>query len=155
MELLHGTTHPRKEYHMKQHVHIITLGVKDLERSKKFYAETLGWEISRPQEGIVFFQAGGVVLALYPRDLLAEDAVVSPEGSGFSGFTLAYNAGSEAEVDQIIADLKSKGVKIIKEPQKVFWGGYSSYFADPDDFRWEVAYNPFFEFNKNGSLKLE
>jgi uncharacterized protein len=140
---------------MKQHIHIITLGVKDLERSKTFYAETLGWKISRPQEGIVFFQAGGVVLALYPRDLLAEDAVVSAEGSGFSGIALAYNAGSEAEVDEIIADLKSKGVKIIKEPQKVFWGGYSSYFADPDDFRWEVAYNPFFAFDENGSLKLE
>jgi uncharacterized protein len=140
---------------MKQHVHIITLGVKDLERSKKFYAETLGWKISRPQEGIVFFQAGGVVLALYPRDLLAEDAMVSPEGSGFSGVALAYNAGSEAEVDETIADLKSKGVKIIKEPQKVFWGGYSSYFADPDDFRWEVAYNPFFAFDENRSLKLE
>jgi catechol 2,3-dioxygenase-like lactoylglutathione lyase family enzyme len=140
---------------MKQHIHIITLGVKDLETSKKFYAETLGWKISRPQEGIVFFQAGGVVLALYPRDLLAEDAVVSPQGSGFSGMTLAYNAGSEAEVDEIIKDLKSKGVKIIKEPQKVFWGGYSSYFADPDDFRWEVAYNPFFAFDENGSLKLE
>lgn len=140
---------------MKQHIHIITLGVKDLEISKKFYAETLGWKISRPQEGIVFFQASGIVLALYPRDLLAEDAVVTPEGSGFSGITLAYNAGSEAEVDEIISDLKSKGVKIIKEPQKVFWGGYSSYFADPDDFRWEVAYNPFFAFDENGSLKLE
>lgn len=140
---------------MKQHVHIITLGVKDLEKSKKFYAETLGWKISRPQEGIVFFQAGGVVLALYPRDLLAEDAMVSPQGTGFSGVALAYNAESEAEVDEIIADLKSKGVKIIKEPQKVFWGGYSSYFADPDDFRWEVAYNPFFAFDENGSLKLE
>jgi uncharacterized protein len=140
---------------MKQHIHIITLGVKDLETSKKFYAETLGWKISRPQEGIVFFQAGGVILALYPRDLLAEDAVVSPQGSGFAGVTLAYNAGSEAEVDEIIKDLKSKGVKIIKDPQKVFWGGYSSYFADPDDFRWEVAYNPFFAFDENGSLKLE
>jgi catechol 2,3-dioxygenase-like lactoylglutathione lyase family enzyme len=140
---------------MKQHIHIITLGVKDLETSKKFYTETLGWKISRPQEGIVFFQSGGVVLALYPRDQLAEDALVSPQGSGFSGMTLAYNAGSEAEVDEIIKDLKSKGVKIIKEPQKVFWGGYSSYFADPDDFRWEVAYNPFFAFDENGSLKLE
>jgi uncharacterized protein len=140
---------------MKQHIHIITLGVRDLERSKKFYAEILGWKISRPQEGIVFFQAGGVVLALYSRDLLAEDAMTSPEGSGFSGVALAYNAQSETEVDEIITDLKSKGVKIIKEPQKVFWGGYSSYFADPDEFRWEVAYNPFFAFDENGSLKLE
>lgn len=140
---------------MKQHMHIVTLGVQDLETSKKFYSETLGWKISRPQEGIVFFQAGGIVLALYPRDELAADAMVSPDGSGFSGITLAYNAASEAEVDEIIRDLKAKGVKILKEPQKVFWGGYSAYFADPDDFRWEVAYNPFFAFDENGSLKLE
>ena len=140
---------------MKQHIHIITLGVNDFEKSKKFYAETLGWKISRPQEGIAFFQAGGVVLAIYPREMLAEDALVSPEASGFSGIALAYNARSESEVDEIIADLKSKGVKIIKEPQKVFWGGYSSYFADPDDYRWEVAYNPFFAFDESGNLKLE
>src|SRR5689334_16110178 len=155
MESLHGITHPRKEHHMKQHVHIITLGVKDLEKSKNFYAETLGWRISRPQEGIVFFQAGGVVLALYPREELAADAMTSSRSSGFSGVTLAYNATSEAEVDEIIRDLKAKGVKIIKEPQKVFWGGYSSYFADPDGFCWEVAYNPFFEFDHSGNLKLD
>jgi catechol 2,3-dioxygenase-like lactoylglutathione lyase family enzyme len=140
---------------MKQHLHIITLGVKDFETSKRFYSETLGWKIARPQEGIAFFQAGGVVLALYPRDMLAEDALVSAEGNGFSGIALAYNARSEAEVDEIISDLRSKGVKIIKEPQKVFWGGYSSYFADPDDNLWEVAYNPFFPFDEMGNLKLE
>ena len=140
---------------MNQHIHLITLGVRDFEASKKFYAETLGWKISRPQEGIAFFQAGGVVLSIYPRELLTEDALISPEGNGFAGFTLAYNVQSEAEVDEIIADLKSKGVKIIKEPQKAFWGGYSSYFADPDDYRWEVAYNPFFPFDEHGNLKLE
>lgn len=129
--------------------------MKDLEASKKFYADTLGWKISNPQEGIAFFQAGGVVLAIYPREKLAEDALVSPEGSGFPGITLAYNTQSELEVDEIISDLKAKGVKIIKEPQKVFWGGYSSYFADPDDYRWEVAYNPFFPFDENGNLKLD
>ncbi|MBI5841760.1 MAG: VOC family protein [Chloroflexi bacterium] len=140
---------------MNQHLHIITLGVRDFEKSKKFYAETLGWKPSRLQEDIAFFQAGSVVLAIYPREKLAEDALVSPKGSGFSGITLAYNARSESEVDEIVKDLKSKGVKIIKEPQKVFWGGYSSYFADPDDYRWEVAYNPFFPFDESGNLKLE
>lgn len=140
---------------MNQHLHIITLGVTDLERSQDFYSQTLGWKISRPQEGIVFFQAGGVVLALFPREEMAKDALVSPEGSGFAGVTLAYNAQSEAEVDEIIRNLKTKGVKILKEPQKVFWGGYSSYFADPDGFCWEVAYNPFFAFDEKGSLKLE
>src|SRR5215211_822499 len=140
---------------MNQHLHIVTLGVSDLETSRKFYAETLGWKISRPQEGIVFFQAGGVVLALFPREELAKDALVSPEGNGFVGFSLAYNAQSEAEVDAMISDLKSKGVRILKEPQKVFWGGYSSYFADPDGNCWEVAYNPLFLFDENGNLKLD
>jgi catechol 2,3-dioxygenase-like lactoylglutathione lyase family enzyme len=140
---------------MNQHLHIVTLGVCDLERARKFYAETLGWKISRPQEGIVFFQAGGVVLALFLREELAKDALLSSEGNGFAGFSLAYNARSEAEVDEIINDLRSKGVKIVKEPQKVFWGGYSSYFADPDNFLWEVAYNPFFPFDEQGNLRLE
>jgi catechol 2,3-dioxygenase-like lactoylglutathione lyase family enzyme len=141
---------------MDQHVHLVTLGVRNLDSSKKFYIETLGWKpSSASNDGTLFIQAGGVVLTLYPRELLAEDAKVSPEGNGFSGFTLAYNARSESEVDEIIADLRSKGVKIVKEPQKVFWGGYSSYFADPDGYLWEVAYNPFFPFDENGNLKLE
>jgi catechol 2,3-dioxygenase-like lactoylglutathione lyase family enzyme len=141
---------------MNQHLHILTLGVRDLETSKKFYTETLGWKPSgASNEGITFFQAGGTVLALFRRQELAKDALIDPQGHGFAGFTLAYNAQSEAEVDEIINDLKSKGVKIVKEPQKVFWGGYSSYFADPDDHRWEVAYNPFFPFDENGNLKLD
>jgi catechol 2,3-dioxygenase-like lactoylglutathione lyase family enzyme len=141
---------------MNQHVHLITLGVQDLQASKKFYAETLGWKpSSNSSDDVAFFQAGGVVLALYPREKLAEDALVSPQGSGFSGITLAYNARSETEVDEIIRDLKAKGVKILKEPQRVFWGGYSSYFADPDDYLWEVAYNPFFPFDESGNLNLE
>jgi len=141
---------------MDQHVHIVTLGVRNLAASKQFYSETLGWKPSgASNEGIAFFQAGGIVLALFPREELANDALVEPEGNGFAGFTLAYNARSESQVDEIIADLKSKGVKILKEPQKVFWGGYSSYFADPDGNCWEVAYNPFFPFDENGNLKLD
>ena len=141
---------------MNQHVHLITLGVRDFEASKNFYAETLGWKPSASSnEEIAFFQAGGVVLSIFPREKLAEDTQVAPEGSGFAGFSLAYNAQSEVEVDEIIEDLKSKGVKILKEPQKEFWGGYSSYFADPDGNCWEVAYNPFFPFDDQGNLKLE
>jgi len=141
---------------MNQHLHLITLGVRDFEKSRKFYTEILGWKpSSASNDDVAFFQAGGVALANYPREKLAEDAMVSPEGSGFSGITLAYNAQSEAEVDEIIRDLKSKEVRIIKEPQKVFWGGYSSYFADLDDYRWEVAYNPFFPFDESGNLKLD
>ena len=141
---------------MNQHLHLVTLGVKNYQASKKFYMETLGWKpASNSNDDITFFQAGGIVLSIYPREKLAEDALISPEGNGFGGFTLAYNAQSEAEVDETIRDLKSKGVKILKEPQKVFWGGYSSYFADPDGNCWEVAYNPYFPFDENGNLKLE
>ena len=129
---------------MNQHLHLITLGVRDFERSRKFYTETLGWEpASNSSDEITFFQAGGVILALYPREKLAEDALTSPEGGGFAGVTLAYNAASEQEVDEIIVDLAAKGVQIAKQPQKVFWGGYSGYFKDPDGHLWEVAHNPF------------
>jgi uncharacterized protein len=88
---------------MNQHLHIIALGVNDLDQSKKFYSEILGWKQSNPQEGIAFFQAGGVVLALFPREGLANDALVSSEGNGFAGFSLAYNAQSEAEADESLA----------------------------------------------------
>jgi catechol 2,3-dioxygenase-like lactoylglutathione lyase family enzyme len=141
---------------MNQHLHLVTLGVRDFEASRKFYTDILGWKPSSSSgEDVAFFQAGGVVLSIYPREKLAEDAMVSVEGSGFSGVTIAYNASTEAEVDEIIRDLKARGVKILKEPQKVFWGGYSSYFSDPDGYDWEVAYNPFFPFDENGNLKLD
>jgi hypothetical protein len=141
---------------VNQHLHLVTLGVKDFEASKRFYTEILGWKpSSNSSDDVTFFQAGGVVLALFPREELAKDALVSSEGNGFAGFSLAYNAQNEAEVDEIISNLKSRGVKILKEPQKVFWGGYSSYFADPDGNCWEVAYNPFFPFDENGNLRLD
>jgi len=141
---------------MHQHLHLITLGVRDFKKSVEFYLEILGWKpSSSSNDDVMFFQAGGVVLSIYPREKLAEDALVPAEGGGFAGFTLAYNAQSEVEVDELVSDLKSKGVKIAKESQKVFWGGYSSYFADPDGYLWEVAYNPFFPFDEQGNLKLD
>lgn len=141
---------------MKQNLHLVTLGVADLKRSHDFYTQTLGWKpTSSTSEAITFFQAGGVVLAVFPREELAKDAMVAAEGQGFAGFTLAHNVRSEEEVDEIIRDLKAKGVKILKEPQKASWGGYSSYFADPDGNCWEVAYNPFSALDENGHLKME
>jgi len=130
---------------MEQRLTMIALGVDDLELSTDFYENKLGWKRSdMSQESIIFYQlSGGVVVSLYGREALAEDANVHHVGSGFKGFTLAYNTRSEKEVDEIIEELRAKGVKIVKEPQKVFWGGYSSYIADPDENLWEIAFNPY------------
>ena len=129
---------------MEQRITLITLGVADLQVSAGFYENILGWKRSpMSSENIVFFELNGVFLSLYERVALAEDATVDATGSGFKGFTLAHNLGSETEVDNLINDLRAKGVIIVKEPQKVFWGGYSSYFADPDGNLWEVAFNPY------------
>lgn len=129
---------------MEQRITLFTLGVADLQVSANFYENILGWKRSpMSSENIVFFELNGVFLSLYERGALAEDATVDAAGSGFKGFTLAHNLGSEMAVDDLINNLRNKGVTIVKEPQKVFWGGYSSYFADPDGNLWEVAYNPY------------
>ncbi|MEM7370556.1 MAG: VOC family protein [Bacteroidota bacterium] len=138
---------------MEQRLSIVGLGVQDLPKSKAFYTQTLGWQAtSASNDDIVFIQLNGILLSLYPRDKLAEDAEVSPEGSGFTGFSLAHNARSIEEVDAIFADLSQKGVRIVKPPQKVFWGGYSGYIADPDGNLWEIAYNPYMKFDAAGNV---
>lgn len=123
---------------------IMTLGVSDLKQSADFYENKFGWTKSpMSSNDIIFFELRGIILSLYSLDDLAKDALVDPASSGFKGFTLAYNAHSEQEVDSLVSDLRSNGVEIRKEPQKVFWGGYSSYVADPDGNLWEIAFNPF------------
>ncbi len=140
---------------MNQNLHIVTLGVSDFARSLQFYRDGLGWKMSSASnDGIAFFSMGGVVFALYPRQELADDATVPADGNGFQGFTLAHNARSEQEVDAILKHAASVGAKIVKPAQKAIWGGYSGYFADPDGFLWEVAYNPFFPFDESGAIKL-
>ena len=139
---------------MEQRISIITLGVADLERSRSFY-ERLGWRRSMSEtEGIVFFQAGGIALALYPRAELAKDANLASEGRGFGGITLAWNARSRDEVDAVLAEAKAAGAVILKPAHEAFWGGYSGYFADPDQFLWEVAWNPSFPIAEDGSIRL-
>lgn len=139
---------------MEQRLSLITLGVADIERSREFY-ERLGWRRSMvAAEGVVFFQAGGMGLALYPRDELAKDATVSPEGHGFSGISLAYNARSREEVDAVLAQAQGAGAKILKPAEEAFWGGYSGYFSDPDGFLWEVAWNPSFPIAPDGSIRI-
>jgi uncharacterized protein len=128
---------------MEQRLNIITLGVNDLTAMTAFYQNVFGWEKSEmSNENISFFKLNGILLGLFGKEALAEDAMVDYHGEGFKGFTLAYNARSEKEVDDIIIDLRVKGAKIIKAPHHVFWGGYSGYVADLEDNLWEVAYNP-------------
>jgi uncharacterized protein len=139
---------------MEQRVSIITLGVADLKRSQEFY-ERLGWRRSMANtEGIAFFQAGGMALALYPRLELATDANVAPDGQGFSGVSLAYNTRDHAEVDSVLEAAVVAGAKLIKPAKEAFWGGYSGYFSDLDGFLWEVAWNPSFAIAEDGSIRI-
>lgn len=129
---------------MEQRLTFMTLGVKDLNSSIDFYENKFGWKRSELSNNeLIIYQLNGIYLALYSRNELAKDATVDSVGNGFKGFTFSYNERSEKEVDDLIKGLRDKGVKIIKEPQKVFWGGYSSYIADPDENLWEIAYNPY------------
>jgi hypothetical protein len=139
---------------VEQRISIITLGVSNLERSGRFY-ERLGWRRSMAKaEGIIFFQAGGMALALYPRSHLAKDANLPPEGHGFPGIAIAYNARTREEVDKVMAEAEGAGAKILKPAHDAFWGGYSGYFSDPDNFAWEVAWNPSFPLDEQGNLRL-
>ena len=124
-------------------------------RARVFY-EMLGFEASSSsRESVTFFDAGGVVLGLYGRGPLAEDATVDDSPPGFSGVALAYNARSEVDVDAVLAEAVSAGAKLIKPAGKVFWGGYSGYFADPDGHLWEVAFNPYFKLSDDGRIQLD
>jgi len=140
---------------MRQKMNLITLGVKDLTKTLAFYEKGLGWKKSlASMEDLALFPLGGIVLAFYPRNLLAEDATVNNDATGFSGITLSYNAKSEQEVDDVISEVLTLGATIVKKPQKVFWGGYSSYFKDLDGHLIEVAFNPFWKFDDNDNLDL-
>lgn len=127
---------------MKPKISIITLGVTNLEESKVFY-EKLGFAREGNEAGIVFFKNEGTWLALFPKEELKKDIGIDSIGEGNPGFTLAHNVASEELVREVIEEARSIGAEIVKEPQKVFWGGYSGYFKDPDGYFWEVAHNPF------------
>jgi catechol 2,3-dioxygenase-like lactoylglutathione lyase family enzyme len=139
---------------MDQRLTLVTLGVGDLDRSRRFYA-ALGWqEIEPRQNGVAFFQLNGIGLSLFPRAELAKDAEVADSVAGFSGITLAHNLRSEAEVDTLFAEMVAAGAMAVKTPRKVFWGGYSGYVADPDGHLWELAHNPFFPLDAVGNVTL-
>jgi catechol 2,3-dioxygenase-like lactoylglutathione lyase family enzyme len=140
---------------MQPRISLITLGVTDLARATAFYRDGLGfphWLGSG--EGVSFFRTGGAILALYPWDKLAEDALVPPAGSGFRGVALAHNVHTRAEVSEALAQAVAAGAKLVKPAQDVFWGGHSGYFADLDGHLWEVAWNPGFPLAADGSITL-
>jgi predicted lactoylglutathione lyase len=138
---------------MKQRVSVITLGVADLARARRFY-EALGWTTgAEPSDDVVFFQAGDMVLALWDRGRLAEDSGVA-DSPGWGGVTLALNLASAAEVDAAIEEARAAGATVPREPAETFWGGYSGVFVDPEGHPWEVAHNPHWRLTEDGGVHL-
>jgi uncharacterized protein len=138
---------------MRQRVTLITLGVSDLARARRFY-EALGWETgAAPDDDVVFFQAGDMVLALWDRARLAEDSCVGDEG-GWGGVTMALNLEGPAEVDAVIEQARAAGARIGREPGETFWGGYSAVFIDPDGHPGEIAHNPHWSLTADGGVRL-
>ena len=138
---------------MEQRVSLITLGVSDLGRARSFY-EAMGWKTgAAPADDVVFFQTGGMIVALWSRENLTEDSAVEDNG-GWGGVTLAYNTRSPAEVDEVLAEAEAAGATIGRYGAETFWGGYSGIFIDPDGHPWEVAHNPGWTITEDGSTKL-
>lgn len=138
---------------MKQSISIITLGVADYERATAFY-EALGWSAALDIQETGFFQANGVVLTLWARDKLAADMAITDDGARWSGIVLAHNVGSREEVDEIIERARGIGAEITREPSDTFYGGYAGGFRDLDGHAWEVAHNPGFGLQDDGSVVL-
>jgi predicted lactoylglutathione lyase len=138
---------------VEQRVSLVTLGVGDLGRARRFY-EALGWTTrAKPEDDVVFFQVAGLVLALWDRANLAEDSGVT-DARGWGGVTLAHNVRSREEVDAVVGEARTAGARITREPGPTFWGGYSGVFVDPEGHPWEVAYNPRWTFAPDGSIRL-
>jgi catechol 2,3-dioxygenase-like lactoylglutathione lyase family enzyme len=139
---------------MEPRVSLITLGVADIARARRFY-EALGWRASGAgNEHVVFFQFGGLCLSLYGRGALAEDAHLTNAGPGFGGIALAYNVRSREEVAPVLDEARAAGGTILKLAEDAFWGGHSGYFADPDGHAWEVAWNPHFPILEDGTIRI-
>jgi catechol 2,3-dioxygenase-like lactoylglutathione lyase family enzyme len=139
---------------MEQRLSLVTLGVADLAASRRFY-EALGWSsASDPEQGVVFFQSGSMVLGLWSREELAKDSGTTDSG-GWGGVTLAHNVRSPEEVDAVIAEARAAGATIAREGAPTFWGGYSGAFIDPDGHPWEVAHNPFWTLGPDGAVLLD
>lgn len=139
---------------MDQRLSLVTLGVADLERARRFYEAGLGWERNNKDDSVAFYQLPGMILALWSREALAEDAGIADGGAVFGGVALAYNTRSRGEVDAVLAEAETAGARILKPADETFWGGYSGYFADPDGHLWEVGWNPFWSMDAEGRIRL-
>jgi catechol 2,3-dioxygenase-like lactoylglutathione lyase family enzyme len=141
---------------MQPRVSLITLGVRDLERCQRFYRDGLGWPLSSASvEGeVAFFKSGGAILALWHRAELLNDAGLSGDGSGFGGVALAHNVSGKAEVDDVLRQAEAAGGTVTRAAVETDWGGYNGYFADPEGFVWEVAWNPHWPLAADGSVQL-
>ena len=139
---------------MDQRLSLVTLGVADLARSRHFYEQGLGWSRGNTEDEIAFYQLGGIVLALWTRHELADDARLADTGATFSGITLAFNTRSHDEVDEVLAQAAAAGATVLKPGEDKEWGGYSGYFSDPDGHAWEVAWNPGWSISADGSVVL-
>jgi len=140
---------------VEQRLSLITLGVADLARAKEFYEKIVGWKPAPSPPEIAFFDLGGVIFSLFPDSELAKDYGGKSSKASYQGFALAHNVRSPNEVDALFAKLKTRGAHIVKEPEKVFWGGYSGYFADPDGHKWEIAFNPYWTILGDGRIALQ
>ncbi len=146
---------PREGRVVEPRISLVTLGVSDLDRSVRFYRDGLGWKRSHVStDEVAFFQLGGLVLALWPRHLLAADAQVEDDRPGFSGVALAQNVRERDDVGRVLAQAGAAGGKVLKPAVDTDWGGHNGYFADPDGFVWEVAWNPYFTLTEDGALLL-
>jgi predicted lactoylglutathione lyase len=138
---------------MEQRLSLVTLGVSDIGRARAFY-DALGWQGTSPDGEVVFYQAGGMIVALWSRELLREDSAVEDNG-GWGGVTLAYNTRSTEEVDRVLAEASAAGGTIGRAAAPTFWGGYSGVFLDPDGHPWEVAHNPGWRIDGDGTVHLD
>jgi uncharacterized protein len=139
---------------MEQRITLITLGVRDVERSTAFF-ERLGWARSvRAAAGVSFFQCGGIAISLFPREDLADDAGIADDGTDFSGLSIAHNVRERVQVDEVLAEAAAAGAIVVKPAMDAPWGGYAGYFRDLDGHLWEVAWNPGFPLADDGSVTL-
>jgi len=138
---------------VQQSISLVTLGVADYARAKSFY-EAMGWSVAWEDQETAFFQANGVVIVLWSRERLAPDTGVDDEGADWSGITLAHNVGSPEEVHEVLELARQNGARITREPAETFYGGYAGVFRDLDGHAWEVAHNPGFGLNEDGSVRL-